>query len=387
MPATASPEVGLLADPDEPDEPGLIEDEATDDPESEVDELPSDEVSEPAATAATEPGQSSATDGAKKSEDVAPAAAKAEPATVAPTPATSEAVQPTPFSYRGDRGEHVFEGAFHYPGDGVYVPEAKLPQLKQLLSAGQRHLGSWQRERRELIQRAESAEKGRTEKDVANDAVVALFNDLATAKTDDEVIEWAMNFRARAPEHRLAIRERQLRHREEELKRRAQPSPEEVEAQLDQTFSSELSATLKQLFGQEAAKALTEQDRREIAEEFQGERDVLLRTAREDMPEFGIKKGERYFEGRPLARAIETRVRIRTEAQRAARAAADAAAVNARRAGTGGPTPPPQAKPGSTTADTAAAPQKKVDDDGQPRDRRGRFKSKDEWREFMMRGD
>lgn len=339
-----------------------------DDPTSGSDADPADERPEPDPL----PDESA-------EEEVAGDVATAgKPAAAAP--ADKKKSEPQPFTYKGDKAEHTLEGAHYYAGDGLYVPEAQVPKLKQLLANAAVHNGSWQRERREFERTVRQLREERSEKDVAADAVMDLvFKDLANAKTEDEIIDWALGFKKSIPEYRVAIREKQLEARERRIEERGRPSPEEVEEQLGEVAQAELDRTLDEIFRRpEIKKLLDAADQAELKSRFSRNPRRFVSAAERDDADLGVKKGDLLFDGAAILEQVELAATLKGRAVTASQAAASAAATNRKRVGAAAPvrrTPAPAKSSSAADSDT-------------PRDKRtGRFKSKEEYEAWIASGE
>ncbi|MDP9201346.1 MAG: hypothetical protein M3P26_05365 [Gemmatimonadota bacterium] len=363
-------EPGLIVDEEVEDQPGLIDSGDSDDPAEPTGE-------EPTAADAEDLDPLLDADSDLDEDDRLPN----ELATAAPAAAATPAVEkkapakPAPFTYKGDKGEHTLAGAQHYAGDGLYIPESAIPNLKQALAAAAVHNGSWQREKREMTRSIEQARTGLTEKDVQADALMDLvFKDLATLDSDESVYEWAVNFRQNLPDYRNTIRERKLEHREKQLEARSRPSPEEQEETHSTTASGELERTLDEIFRMPAMKVLDDEDRKELRARFTPRARQLLTISQRDDPRYGLKKGDYIFDGAALLDQITTAAAIKTRTVVSSKAAAQAAEANRRKLGVSRPGARVAAPAASSGTSTAAQPREKGT---------GRFKSREEYDEWM----
>jgi len=361
-------EPGLIVDEEVKDEPGLIASGDSDDPAEPTGE-------EPSAADADDLDPLLDTSGEPDVEDLPADTATAAAAAAAAEPAKKEPAKPAPFTYKGDKGEHTLDGAQYYAGDGLYIAESAIPALKQALATAAVHNGSWQREKRETARQLEQARTGRTEKDVAADALMDLvFKDLGSLATDDDVYEWAVNFRQNLPGYRHAIKEKQLTQREQQLEQRSLPSPEETEERYSTTASSELDVTLDEIWKMPEMKVLDAEDRKELRDRFLPGARRLLSVAQRDEAESGLKKGDLIFDGAALLEQIRVAAAIKARTVKGAKAAADAAAANRRKLGN----PPIGARTAAAAADSG------TDEAAQPREKTtGRFKTRDEYNEWM----
>ncbi len=84
-----------------------------------------------------------------------------------PTPPPPPPTAPTPFVFRADGQKIPIPGSTVAPDGSLTIPADQVPQIRQLLSEGVTHRGSWRKER-ESFQRqvtdATAAEKAQTEK-------------------------------------------------------------------------------------------------------------------------------------------------------------------------------------------------------------------------------
>jgi hypothetical protein len=374
MARDASPDEHVIVD-EEIEDTDVVSSEA-EDSESE-DEPTSGENADPAED--SEPDPLPDESGQQEEPDDEAATAGQAPAAAAST--GTKKSEPQPFTFKGDKTEHTLEGAHYYAGDGLYVPEAQVPRLKQLLSSGAIHQGSWQKREREFERTVKSLREERNEKDVAADAVMDLvFKDLANAKTEDEIIDWALNFKKSIPEYRVAIREKQLEARERRIEERGRPSPEDVEEQIGEVAAAELDRTLEEIFKRpEIKKLLDDADRAELKSRFSRNPRRFVSAADRDDPDLGVKKGELLFDGAAILEQVELAATLKGRAVTASQAAASAAATNRKRVGAPAAavrrTPAPARSSGASDSDT-------------PRDKRtGRFKSKEEYEAWIASGE
>lgn len=299
-----------------------------------------------------------------------------------PTKPTADATQPPKsdpqsFTFKGDKTEHVLEGAQLYPGDGLYVPEKALPGLRQKLAKAAVYEGSWQQTLREKDRRIAELSEGRTEKDEQADAIAGLFSGIVNAQSEDEVIEEAIELFRKRDEYRLEIRQKQLDRREQMLEQRNQPSPEEVEAEEAEIAETGFADSLDQIFQMPFARVLNEDDRTQLREDLSGKKRSLLRTASRDIAELGLTKGDRFYDGAALLDYVQTAARIVQRKAGSATATDKAAEQNRRRTGSNAQLPPtPGAQPAKRPA-TAPSTE-------QPRDpKTGRFADRSEYEDYM----
>lgn len=366
--ARGNAEEGVIVDEEIEDPPDLIDSGA-----SEAGDTPTGE--EPLAAEATAEDPPPDADSDDLDEELLPA----ERATAAPAAAAAPTEEPkpataAPFTYKGAKGEHTLEGAQYYAGDGLYIPDAGVPQLKQLLATAAHHNSTWQREKREFARQLEQAQNGRNAKDVAADALMDLvFKDLGKLEDDNDVYEWAVNFRKNLPNYQLAIERKKLDHEREQFTRQQEPDPEEVEAQHSSVASSELTKTLDQIFNRPEFKILDDEDRKELRTRYGAKALNYLSQADRDYPEHNLKKGDYVFDGKALLEEVGVTAAIKTRAASNAEAARKAAEANRRKFG----------KPGAVARVAAPAADTPAPVAGQPRDGKGRFKNREEYEEWM----
>lgn len=365
--AGSNAEPGLIVDAELEDLPGLLDPAASDDTDTPTGEEP------PAA--GTDDVDPLAEDGDPDADaDLPIERATAAAAAAAPPAEEKKPATPAPFTFKGDKGEHTLEGAQYYAGDGLYIADAFVPKLKQALATAAVHNGSWQREKREFTRQLEEARSGRTEKDVAADALMDLvFKDLGALQTDEEVFDWAVNFRRNLPQYKLDIDRKKLDHEKQQFQRSREPSPEEVEETHTTVASGELERTLDEIFKMDDMKVLDDEDRKELRARFTPRARQLLTIADREDSRYGLKKGDYIFDGAALLEQIQVAAAIKARTVTSSNAAAQAAAANRRKLGT---KPVPTAR--------VAAPKPAATTEEVPRDEStGRFKSREEWLEHM----
>lgn len=345
----------IIADDELEDEPGLIDETQSDAAES-ADE--DDDASTPAAETPadddTDPAQEPAPDG---DDDDA-----SEPSEPAPDDAASDEDDDAP----GPEGEQEteeedlesepfaeLEGALHYKGSGVLVPEGPaLERLRQQLGLAAQGSGRMPELEREL----EELRTTRTaETEVAGDVLELVFKDFATMD-EDALYEWAVNFKANEQRLRDQIRTKYLDRREQELTARAtRRDPAEVQREqeaMQAQVTTTATATLDNLYTRPELATLTAADKTVLAERVKARLPQLTLVAADaSLEEFGIKKGDRYLDAQQMYEWALDRAEARAD-ERGRRTNAKAVAeANRRKLGkTGGPKTPAGPGKGRTKA-------------------------------------
>lgn len=116
------------------------------------------------------------------------------PATEAPTSVQepefiAESIRKTrePFRFRAERSEHVLQDAEYYPGKGLFIPDSRVPEVKQLFAEGVTHRQSW----RQTLESVRQESTGRVQEAEAranalNTAAVKLLDAIEQSGQFDE---------------------------------------------------------------------------------------------------------------------------------------------------------------------------------------------------------
>lgn len=289
---------------------------------------PEPDPSAPAADAATDDAEHSAPDDSLAStvadEDAdeqagRPAADDEEdiPLPAAPAaPAPLDVSQGKPFQFKASGAEHTLAGALELPDGSVVIPKDAQAEFRRTLANERDLAANFTKYRRESDRKLTTLQKQRTDKDVQADHLASLF-DAVLQMTPDERYEWAEKLDADRPRIELEIRQKQLDEREAAFKREQQgpePTPEERQEQHVQAVLPHLDTVFRQLMASPEAKALTKDEATLIYNRYaKNPRRLLglIRTATEDYPTEGIKKGDAYLDPEDIKDDFETAIRLK----------------------------------------------------------------------------
>jgi hypothetical protein len=225
-----------------------------------------------------------------------------------------------PFEFKGDKATHTLEGAEYYPGKGIWMPETALPKLREQLAAAVRHTGSWQTEKAALESQIAEVQADASEQvKVAESVVELVFKDF-DGMDEDQLYEWAVNFKRNQSALKAEVRGRMIDAREKKLTEREhavnQPRPEEVEAERERYtgyVTEQITGVFDQVFLDPAMAVLTQGDKQKLLDRAKSNPLAHVRVADRDMPEFGIVKGETYISTAELKQWAMDRAEVRAE--------------------------------------------------------------------------
>lgn len=336
----------IIADEELEDEPGLIDD-------SRSEALESADDDDDASTAAAEtPANDDDTDPAQVPAPEADDDDASEPAHDDEASDEASDDDEAPGQEDGEEEDEEefesepfaeLEGALHYKGSGVLVPEGPaLERLRQQLGLAAHGSGRMSELEREL----EELRTTRTaETEVAGDVLELVFKDFATMD-EDALYEWVVNFKANEAKLREQIRSKYLDRREAELNARAtRRDPAELQraAEAEQAqVATAATATLETLYQRPELATLTAADKTVLATRVQARLAQLTRVAADaSLEQFGIKQGEPYLDAQQMYEWALDRAEARAD-ERGRRTNAKAVAdVNRRKLGKAGGTKAP----------------------------------------------
>ena len=274
------------------------------------------------------------------------------PPTPAPDPARAEAPAPKgkPFKFKASGAEHVLHGVDELPDGTLRVSKDATPQFRGILSQYVELQRTSKEQRRNDQREIQRLTRERSEKDLEADAVTKLFKDIQ-AMSPEQRWAWAENFTENSQKLQLEIERQQIdrdRKRLQEEREGPQLLPEEEEEQTTRAVSQEVYSTFTRLLATPEAKHLPDEDRKALYEKWQRRAPKLALTATKDMPEIGVKKGQKYFDDTEIVEDFNELVALRkktaktvTTAQKNAKLNAD---LNGRR------NPPPAVRGGKSPA-------------------------------------
>lgn len=222
-----------------------------------------------------------------------------------------------PFTFKGAGQVHSLPGAVEQPDGSVRIAKDGAERLRQTLASAVGIQQDWKTQRRTLEKELRTARESRADKDIEAESIVTLFQDVRTM-TPEERWEWANEFDASAPKLELEIEKQKLERDRQMLQReRAGPelSPDEQREQVQETLTTELRSTFQRLMSSPEAKTLSHDDQLALWNKWSKKADRLVSMADRDMPEYGITKGEPYFDDQDVVDDFVDRVTVRSQAR------------------------------------------------------------------------
>ena len=242
--------------------------------------------------------------------------AEEDPTTSQAATKAAQQAKGKPFTFKASGAEHTFQGVEELNDGSLRVSKEATPQFKGVLASYVELRRTSTDERRKLTRELETARKERSDKDLEAEAVLKLFDDIEKM-TPEQRWMWAEEFGDKVPalknELEIKRRDREI----ERLKKQASGEPateEEARERRTTAVQGEVKASFQRLFADPDAKALTEQDRKELLEKWLKKGDRLVVKLEKDDPTTGGKKGQEIFDDADIVDDFLERIRLRKEA-------------------------------------------------------------------------